>query len=45
MFSNLSKGSILYGIDDSDADEGYIFNRFYADTIFMDNHIDWDDMV
>lgn len=32
-------------IDDPDADEGYIFNRFYADTIFMDNPIDWDDMV
>lgn len=32
-------------IDDPDADEGYIFNRFYADTVFMDNPIEWDDMV
>ena len=32
-------------IDDADAEEGYIFNRFYADTIFMDNPIEWDDMI
>ena len=32
-------------IDDADAEEGYVFNRFYADTIFMDNPIDWDDMI
>lgn len=28
-------------IDDADAEDGYVFNRFYADTIFMDNPIDW----
>ena len=32
-------------IDDADAEEGFIFNRFYADCMFMDNPIDWDDMV
>ena len=32
-------------IDDPDADDGYIFNRFYADTVFMDNPIDWDEMI
>lgn len=32
-------------IDDPDAEEGFIFNRFYADTMFMNNPIDWDDMV
>lgn len=32
-------------IDDPDATEGYIFNRFYADTMFMNNPIDWDDML
>ena len=32
-------------IDDADAEEGYIFNRFYADTIFMNNPIEWDDMI
>lgn len=32
-------------IDDVDADEGYVFNRFYADTIFMNNPIEWDDML
>ena len=25
--------------------DGYIFNRFYADTVFMDNPIDWDEMI
>jgi len=29
-------------IDDPDAEEGFIFNRFYADTMFMNNPIDWD---
>lgn len=28
-------------IDDADAEDGYVFNRFYADTVFMDNPIDW----
>lgn len=32
-------------LDDADAEEGYVFNRFYADTIFMNNPIEWDDMV
>lgn len=32
-------------IDDSDAEEGYVFNRFYADCMFMDNPIDWEDVV
>ena len=32
-------------LDDIDADDGYVFNRFYADTIFMNNPIDWDDML
>lgn len=32
-------------IDDADAEEGYVFNRFYADTMFMNNPIDWDDML
>ena len=32
-------------IDDADAEEGYIFNRFYADCMFMNNPIDWEDMV
>lgn len=32
-------------IDDADAEEGYIFNRFYADCMFMNNPIDWEDMI
>lgn len=32
-------------IDDSDAEEGYVFNRFYADCMFMDNPIDWEDVI
>ena len=32
-------------IDDPDADDGYVFNRFYADCVFMNNPIDWDDMI
>lgn len=32
-------------LDDVDAEEGFVFNRFYADTIFMDNPIEWDDMI
>lgn len=32
-------------IDDADADEGYIFNRFYADCMFMNNPIEWDDVI
>lgn len=32
-------------IDDPDAEEGFIFNRFYADCMFMNNPIDWEDMI
>ena len=32
-------------IDDPDAEEGFIFNRFYADTMFMNEPIDWDEMI
>jgi hypothetical protein len=32
-------------LDDVDAEEGYVFNRFYADCMFMNNPIDWEDMV
>lgn len=32
-------------IDDADAEEGYVFNRFYADCVFMNNPIEWDEMV
>lgn len=32
-------------LDDADAIDGYVFNRFYADTIFMNNPIEWDDMI
>ena len=32
-------------IDDPDAIEGFIFNRFYADQVFMDNPIEWEDML
>lgn len=32
-------------IDDSDAAEGFIFNRFYADCMFMNNPIEWEDMI
>lgn len=31
-------------IDDPDAEEGYIFNRFFADTVFMNNPIDWEEV-
>lgn len=32
-------------IDDPDAQDGYIFNRFYADCMFMNHPIDWDEMI
>ena len=32
-------------MDDPDAEEGFIFNRFYADTMFMNNPIDWEEMI
>ena len=32
-------------IDDPDAIEGFIFNRFIADQMFMNNPIEWEDMI
>ena len=32
-------------IDDTDAMEGVIFNRFYADCMFMNNPIEWEDVL
>jgi hypothetical protein len=32
-------------VDDPDAEEGFIFNRFYADTVFMNNPIEWEDCI
>lgn len=32
-------------LDDADAVEGYVFNRFYADCMFMCNPIDWEEMI
>ncbi len=32
-------------IDDPDATEGLIFNRFYSDTVFMNDPIEWEDMI
>lgn len=32
-------------IDDADAEKGYVFNRFYADCMFMDNPIEWEDCI
>lgn len=32
-------------IDDADALEGYVFNRYYADCMFMNNPIDWEEML
>lgn len=32
-------------LDDADAVEGFIFNRFYADCMFMNNPIEWEDMI
>ena len=32
-------------LDDVDAEDGYIFNRFIADTYFMDSPIEWEDMI
>lgn len=31
--------------DDEDKEEGFIFNRFYADCVFMGIPIDWEDMI
>ena len=32
-------------LDDIDAEEGYVFNRFYADCMFMNNPIEWEEMI
>lgn len=32
-------------LDDPDAEDGFVFNRFYADSMFMDNPIEWEDMI
>lgn len=32
-------------IDDADAEEGFIFNRFYADCMFNNTPIEWEDML
>ena len=32
-------------IDDPDAEEGFIFNRFWADCVFMNHPIDWEEMI
>lgn len=32
-------------LDDADAKEGFVFNRFYSDTVFMNNPIDWDECI
>ena len=32
-------------IDDADAEEGFIFNRWYAAQMFMNNRIDWEEML
>lgn len=32
-------------LDDVDAKDGYVFNRFYADCMFMNKPIEWEDML
>lgn len=32
-------------IDDPDAEDGFVFNRFYADVIFNNDPIEWTDML
>ena len=32
-------------LDDADAEDGFVFNRFYSDTIFNSNPVDWDEML
>lgn len=32
-------------VDDPDADEGFIFNRFYADTMYMNDPVEWEDCI
>jgi len=32
-------------VDDADAESGFIFNRWYADQMFMNKPIDWEEYV
>ena len=32
-------------LDDPDAIEGFVFNRWYADQVFMNYPIEWEDML
>ena len=32
-------------IEDPDAESGFIFNRWYADQTFMNNPVEWEDMI
>lgn len=32
-------------IDDPDAESGFIFNRWYADQMFLDYPVEWEDMI
>ena len=32
-------------LDDADAEDGFVFNRFYSDTIFNSNPVDWAEML
>lgn len=32
-------------LDDPDAEDGYIFSRFYADCMYMGNPVEWEDML
>lgn len=32
-------------LDDPDADEGFVFNRFVADCYFMNDPIEWEDII
>jgi hypothetical protein len=32
-------------LDDADAEDGFVFNRFYSDTVFNSNPVDWEEMV
>lgn len=32
-------------LDDPDATDGFVFNRFYADCMFMNNPVEWEDML
>ena len=32
-------------LDDPDAEDGYIFSRFYADCMYMNSPVEWEDMI